>query len=440
MAPEDRPGPTADLPRRLKVLVSAYACNPYKGSEEGVGWGWVTAIARSHDVCVLTADYHREDIEKALAEDPVLRGRAKFVYVPSKPWHYRPTRGWKFIENSVLKPIMNLSYAMWQRDAYKVGRELHGQTPFDLVHLVTYVGFRFPGRLWKLDVPFVWGPIGGLENTPWRFLPMLGLGGCLYYAGRNVVNTLQKLLLGSPRKAFAKAGGGVIAATEGIRDEILKWYGRDSEVICEIGPPPDIARDHSERQPGEPLRISWGGLHLPGKALPLLLRALAKLPDGLDWRLEVLGDGPCTPGWRKLAGRLGLAERCTWHGWVERGRSVEVMHESHLFVITSIKDLTSTVLLEALAQGVPVVCLDHCGFRNVVNETCGVKIAVTTPGKVVADLAGAITALAEDEPRRCKLADGALKRIIDFTWDKKADAINAIYERAVSGERVFVMK
>jgi hypothetical protein len=61
----------------MKVLISAYACNPFRGSEEGVGWGWVTAIARSHDVCVLTADYHREDIEKALAEDPVLRGRVR---------------------------------------------------------------------------------------------------------------------------------------------------------------------------------------------------------------------------------------------------------------------------------------------------------------------------------------------------------------------------
>ena len=418
---------------RLKILISAYACNPFCGSEEGVGWGWVTAIARSHDVCVLTADYHREDIEKALAEDPVLRGRAEFVYVPSKRWHYRPTPGWKFIENSILKPIMNLSYALWQRDAYKVGRALHERERFDLVHLVTYVGFRFPGRLWKLDVPFVWGPIGGLENTPWRFLPMLGVGGCVYYAGRNVVNTLQKMLLGSPRKAFAKAGGGVIAATEGIREEILKWYGQESEVICEIGPPPELCQEHSKRLPGEPLRLSWGGLHLPGKALPLLLRSLARLPESLDWRLDILGQGPCTPGWRKLAQKLGLAGRCTWHGWVSRVESVEMMHDSHLFVITSIKDLTSTVLLESLAQGVPVLCLDHCGFRNVVDETCGVKVAVTTPARVVADLAGAIEALAGDEPHRRRLAQGASRRIGDFTWDKKADAINAIYERAVSG-------
>jgi len=112
------------------------------------------------------------------------------------------------------------------------------------------------------------------------------------------------------------------------------------------------------------------------------------------------------------------------------------MHASHVFVITSIKDLTSTVLLEALAQGVPVVCLDHCGFRNVINETCGVKVPVTTPARVVSGLARAIESLATDESKRRLLAHGALRRIPDFTWDKKADAINAIYERAMNGERV----
>ena len=69
----------------------------------------------------------------------------------------------------------------------------------------------------------------------------------MYYAGRNMINTLQKMLLASPRRAFAKAGRGVIAATEGIREEIRRWYGCESEVICEIGPPTHIAREHSER-------------------------------------------------------------------------------------------------------------------------------------------------------------------------------------------------
>ena len=147
--------------RERKILVSTYACNPYKGSEEGVGWGWVRTISKYHELYVIAAAYHRRDIEKALSNDPALSAHVHFFYVPHKPWHYLPTRGWKFIENSIFKPIMNYAYRLWQRDAYALAKELHGQYHFDLVHQITYVGFRFPGHLWKLDIPFVWGPIGG---------------------------------------------------------------------------------------------------------------------------------------------------------------------------------------------------------------------------------------------------------------------------------------
>lgn len=98
----------------MKVLACAYACNPYRGSEEGVGWGWVNAIARNHDVWVLTAEYHKEDIERAIGDTKTSEGRLHFVFVPPQPWHYRPTPAWIGIENSIVKPIMNLAYRFWR--------------------------------------------------------------------------------------------------------------------------------------------------------------------------------------------------------------------------------------------------------------------------------------------------------------------------------------
>jgi glycosyltransferase involved in cell wall biosynthesis len=419
---------------RFKVLICAYACNPYKGSEEGVGWGWVKALASHHDLSVITAKYHREDIRRAMSGDREIDSPVKFYYVPHKPWHYAPTAGWKFIENSVFKLIMNHAYRLWQRDAYDLAKKLIQVNHFDLIHQMTYVGFRFPGHLWKFNIPFVWGPIGGLENTPWRFFPVLGMRGSIYYAGRNIINSFHKRFLTGPKKAFRNAGSGIISATEGIRKEILRWYGEDSDVICEIGPPSDTAQNHSLREQGGPLRLSWSGLHLPGKALPLLLNALVKLPDELDWQLSILGEGPCTKKWRKIAEKLGIRERCRWHGWVRRAEAVKIVHGSHIFVITSMKDLTSTVLLEALSQGVPVICPDHCGFSNVVTEECGIKLLLQSLKQFEADLASAIMQLAADEERRRRLAEGALKRINDFSWEKKAEAIDAIYQRVLANK------
>lgn len=422
--------------KELKVLISAYACDPYKGSEEGVGWGWVRAISQYHDLHVITAAYHRDAIEDVLSKERELSTHVYFYYVPHKPWHYSPTKGWKFIENTILKPIMNRAYRLWQDDAYKLAQELHKQYHFQLVHQITYVGFRFPGHLWKLDIPFVWGPIGGLENTPWRFIPGLGVTGSIYYAGRNIVNSFHKRFLSGPKMAFKKAQGGIIAATEGIRREILKWYGVDSEVICEIGPPPEVADNHSLREPAEKLKLSWSGLHLPGKALPLLFRALAVLPNGFDWHLDILGRGPLTKKWQRLAIKLGINSKCNWHGWLSRDRAIAIVHDSHIFVITSLKDLTSTVLLEALSQGVPVICPDHCGFSNVITEDCGIKLPIISPKQFVSGLSVAIKSLTENEEERRHLAKGALNRIKDFSWEKKAELVDAIYRRVIERRRM----
>ncbi len=414
----------------IKPIVNAYACNPYRGSEEGVGWNWVRMISRFSDPWVIVASYHREDIEGFLRDNPKMMRNVTFIYIPHKPWHYRPTPGWKRIEGSVFKPIMNMAYALWLRDAYRLARELHGEQGFDLAHQLTYVGFRFPGRLWKLDIPFVWGPIGGLENTPWRFLGVLGWRGAIYYAGRNLINSMQKLTLRSARKAFAQAAL-IVAATSGIQKEIRRWYGRDSQVITEVGPPEKVATTINCRQLDEPLRLVWSGEHLPGKALPLLLRALASLSGEVVWHLDILGDGPSRSAWNNQAEDLGIAARCHWHGLLPRDEALAVMGGGHLFVITSLKDLTSTVLLEALALGVPVLCPDHCGFSDVVDDSCGIKLPMETPARLVHGFAKEIYELACHEPRRQALARGALARVRNFSWANKQQELEGLYEQAL---------
>jgi len=420
------------MPRRLKVLVSAYACNPYRGSEEGVGWGWVTAIARHHDLWVITADFHRDDIECEINRNERSYQNINFYYVPPRPWHYSPTKGWQFVESSILKPVMNWAYAQWQRDAFRLGSELHKQIRFDLVHLITYVGFRFPGHLWKLDTPFVWGPVGGLENTPWHLLPSLGFTGCIYYSLRNIRNSLHKKLLPQPKRAFEKANGAIIAATSGIREEIHRCYGVDSQVVPEVGPPDFTTRDYSLRKPGESLKLAWSGLHLPGKALPFLLQALSSLRHTVSFHLDILGAGPCTRKWQKLAVRLGIVRKCAWHGWLPRKEALELVGRAHVFIITSVKDLTSTVLLEALALGLPVICPDHCGFADVVTAECGIKVRFDFPRQIAMDLAEAIKRLDDDEQERRRLARGALQRSKDFSWERKAEVICTVYEKAVA--------
>src|SRR5579859_118170 len=403
---------------RLKVLVAAYACSPSKGSEHGVGWGWVEAIAKYHDLWVITGAQFKDEIEAEFSRRPELGSKITFHYIA------RTRYSWA---EKVWPPAYLLSYKhQWQKAAYEAAKHLDGQIHFDIVHQLTYVGFRVPGLLWQLNRPFVWGPIGGLEQTTWALIPALGVRGGLYFLARNLLNEWDRRFSRAAKRAFATADGGIIAATSGIQSEIMRFYGLDSEVISEIGLPPVTRETLVRRQPSMPLALLWCGNLLPGKALPFLLSALQLLPADLNWRLTIIGDGPCSAKWRRLARTSGVADRCEWFGQVPRQAVLQKMQESHVLVITSVYDLTSTVLVEALANGLPVICPDHCGFRDAITPECGIKVSARSRREFIFGLRDGILRL-DDESLRLRLGKGALRRSEEYKWDLKAKAVSNIY-------------
>lgn len=410
---------------RLKVLISAYACSPSRGSEPGVGWGFVRQLSRHHDLWVIVEEEKfREEIEGYLSAHPGELASVKFFFIAKK-------------RNRLLRKIWPPSYywyyRSWQLQAFRLAEDLHQKVGFDLAHQLTMVGFREPGYLWKLGVPFVWGPVGGMGFFPWRFLSVMGVYGALYYLGYNIFNAWQMRFSLRPRLAARAAEKGLIAATRENQAGAMRFWGCSSTVISEVGLPHHIYHQPTSRQLGEPLRLVWTGQHTPGKALNLALEALARLPSSVEWELHVLGEGKCTSRWKRMAESLGIAGRCHFHGWKLRDEALSVMGDSHVMVMTSLRDLTATVTVEALAMGLPILCLDHCGFGSVVDETCGIKVNVSTPEKTVDGLAAGIRALADDELMRFRLAQGAVALANEFSWERKAEAVCGVYQDVISG-------
>ena len=122
-----------------RFLVCAYACNPYRGSDARIGWGWVNMIARFGETWVLTDADNREEIERETSRDRARYNNLHFVYVPRTRW-LKAERVWP--------PAYLWTYRLWQREAFKAGVALHDKIKFSLVHVVTYVGFRVPGPFW----------------------------------------------------------------------------------------------------------------------------------------------------------------------------------------------------------------------------------------------------------------------------------------------------
>lgn len=415
---------------RLRVLVCAHDCSPVRGSEAGVGWGWVRALASFHDVSVIAAAHFGDEIEAELDRRPELREHLRFHYVN------RSARRAILSARKVWPPIYLASYRyQWQRAAFRLARALHAQRNFEVVHQLTYVGFRVPGYLWQLGIPFVWGPIGGLDQTPWRLFGGLGLRGAVHFACRNVLNICDKKYTGLTRRAMSQAHA-LISATSSMQEQIQTFYGRDSFVIAEVGLPPITASQPAGRNHGELLRLAWCGNHDPGKALPVLLRALAQLPQRTAWELNIFGSGSCTPAWKKLCAQLGLEKHCRWWGQVTRMQFLGELKRMHVFAISSLHDLTSTVLVEALASGVPVVCPDLYGFRDAVTPACGIRVGTESLAKLESGLCDAILFLHDHEHRRRSLAFGALKQAANYSWDSKAAVLQQIYRQVCARQLV----
>ncbi|MGC2614814.1 MAG: glycosyltransferase, partial [Terracidiphilus sp.] len=351
--------------RPLKVLVSAFAFNPTKGSECSVGWDYVRAIAAKHKVWVITRALEREETEQYLLQHPHALANLSVQYVQER---FRNL-------TSPLGHITNYwRYKVWQWDAYVLARELDARIDFDVVHQLNGTGFREPGHLWKLGKPFVWGPIGGLQFTPFWLLNAVPFGSRVFCVLKGLSTLWAMHVSRRPRRAAATAQV-ILASSSNVAEKVHALWGRDAITLCEVSAPDLEPRALVRRGPGEPLRIVWSGTCNPLKALNIVLLSLGQLKQSFaDWRLIVIGDGPLWESWKRLAGKLGLAEHCSFLGRVPRAEALSVMATGHCFVQPSLYDATSTVVAEALAHRLPVLCLDHFGFRDAVNSACGVKI------------------------------------------------------------------
>lgn len=411
-------------PRRLRVLLSAFAISPNQGSEAGVGWNVAIRLAKYHDVTVLCGDLsagRRTEFE--LQSYFETRGPVEGLNVCYVP----PSRFARAINWLHGRPGMwylyYTAYRNWQKDAYARAAILHSQAPFDLTHQLTFASFREPGYIWRLPVPFVWGPIGGASSPP---LAMASIGGGKLVV-RLLVNTFQRKFASRSAVAARKATTTWIATLDDQR-VIEKWGGR-AEYQCEVGAP-EISPAPKVRKIDDPLRLVWSGLHIPRKALPLALKALARLTRKDNVYLDILGSGPETAKCKALARQLNIGDMLRWHSRLPQSVALKVMADGHALLLSSISEGTPMVLVEALALGMPVICHDACGMKTAVTERCGIKVPLVDAETSISGFCNAIERLLEATLYN-QLAVGALLQAHELTWDRKVEKMCEAYGEAI---------
>ncbi len=410
--------------KRLKVLLSTYACEPGKGSEPGVGWNVARDMGRYHDVWVLTRANNRPGIERALND--LRLPQLNFVYYDLPRW----SRWWKRGERG-----LQLYYYLWQVGTYFVARRLHHRVGFDLIHHVTFGKYWAPSFLALLRVPFVWGPVGGAETAPRVFRTTFGMRGKRYEALRELGRWLFErdpfVILTARRSTVA------LTKTEETADRVRRLGAKDVRLFLESGlrlSELDHLASLAETNGDQVRFISVGNLlHLKGFHLGLRAFAHADIDGAEYW---IIGDGPERKRLQDLAHELGIASRVRFWGRLPRSETLHKLGEGHVLVHPSLHDSGGWVCIEAMAAGRPVICLDLGGPSMQVTEQTGVKVRADNPQQTVRDLAEAMQRLAFDATLRKIMGEAGRCRSMDiFSWESKIERLDAIYRDAVSKGR-----
>jgi glycosyltransferase involved in cell wall biosynthesis len=391
------------------------------GSEPGNTWNLAVNLAAQHQVWVLTQSQHRRAIEEHLARWP--NPRLQIIFVTIKPWMdpWNPAHGERGIR---------LHYLMWQHKAAREARRLCASTEIDVVHHFSLGTVKAPPHLQKIPVPVVWGPMGGGQTMPPGF--------ARYFKGQLTLEYLRVALakvlpLMPSLRGMARKSAVVLANNYETVDMLRAAGARHVDVFLETAIPASALEEQvPARHDRQELNVLWAGRLERRKTLLLALEALAQ--TRMPIRMRIAGDGPVRAELEAQARRLGLGDRAQFIGRAPFAQMAQLFRDADVFLFTSLRDSTGSVVLEAAARGLPVLALDHQGMRAILPDSASIKIPVQTPEQVTRQLAEAMDELARSPERRQSLAAGALAWARENTWEKRAIQMAGFYEKAMALE------
>lgn len=392
----------------MNILLSAYGCSPVLGSEPGVGWRWASILAQHNQVTLLTHPFFEETIRAELLMRPC--PNLQVVYYEPLGLGVRRKKG---SLNS------RLYYMAWQVGAYWRARHLCKQQRFTLAQHITWGTFRFPSFLGFLDVPFVFGPVGGGERSPARLLVSMPFKERLRETLRNAymacsgIDPLMRLGLRKANLILCKTAETMAALPLAAQAKAC--------IAQEIGAPAILLPQAKQRPHGK-VKLLYAGRLVGLKGIHFALQALALArARGVDASLEIIGDGPMETYLRRLASQLHIADHVEFRGFVPRDILLGLYQKADVFIFPSLHDSSGNVVLEALSRGLPVICLDLGGPKYFVNEGCAHIISTKSADEegVCIALADAIQNLAFTPSLLETLSQGAIKQAQQLNWENQ---------------------
>lgn len=398
----------------MRVLYSAFSCNPDRGSEAQCGWSWAEAMSDYHEVHILTREENREALEKYMSRKKV---NLAVHYCDIPTWmnfYYKCGKGY------------HIYYCIWQLRAYYAAKELNNNYKFNVIHHVTLGDFRMIGCLWKLNTKFVFGPVGGGQITPCVLEPYVKE----HRGEEKRRERVNYIFLHNPwyRCAINKAYR-VYAANEEtqLALQAVMRYPEKCELLTENGVSKTYIESSASRlkKDEETVVLLWAGRIVYRKGLEFLLDVIEKLDTDKKWILKIVGSGRDRDKLMEKRRDMENGSHIQFIDAVSYENMKEEYAQSDIFVFPSLRETTGSVIFEAMVNELPIIAFRQNGVALIVDDGCGILVDLDYSLDFIKDkFCYAMKKLIENKELRIQMGKNAKQRVLDnFLWSEKVKQI-----------------
>lgn len=401
----------------MNILLSSYSCNPYQGSEDGIGWNWTLQLSKNFNnpedkIYLVTKKANQKDTEKGIKEQHLDNVELIISDLPDK-------LNWYKEKNSMFHHIY---YIAWQKLAYRWAKK--SKIEFDIVHHVTMGDYRITGDMYKFKNAYtIFGPVGGGQSTP-KALKVYEKHQSLEKV-REIINVTRGYSPNYKRKI--KKFNAVYAINKETQCALSKALNQDCRRLMELAVANEFRNLQIEKKDNEKVQIVFIGRLIEKKGLMLLLDAVKEITAKSDFELKIYGSGHMEKELCSFVEENGLGDRIFICGRVEHSQVTEVYKTADIFVMPSLRETSGNVAIEALAHKTPVVALDMSICSELKEQSCGLFVDTNqSREKIIKDFAQNISTLADDKSLRLTLGENGYSYVNrELTWENK---FNTVYK------------
>ena len=396
-----------------KILIIAYACEPNRTSEPGVGWNFSKEMSKYSKITVLTRLNNKIHIDNYQCKNMT------FIY-------YDLPSFFLFFKKRI--PFgTQFYYLFWQLGAYFKIKGHTKKSKYDLLHHLNFSINWNPPPFFLVNIPYVWGPVGGADIVPFKFIKYMGISAFVNEKIFYLINLYRKFIFNlisrkenpntlvlrtnSALKIFRKRSfKNIFVVSETASEEIkslsysFKKFNGEINAIC-------IGRMNY-----------WKGFFSAVKGFHLFVK------NGGVGKLELYGDGPDLKKIKIYIKENNLNNRILIKGFVNNSQIKSVLLKSNILIHPSFRDGGSWSIMEAMSYGLPVICLDTSGPKDMVTKDCGILIKPKNKNQVINDIGNALTKLQKDPDLYDIYSKNAFDRISkEYCWSRRGEQMKEAY-------------